>query len=104
MYQAKRHGGGHYVFDERDDEAASRRLDIEGWLRHASSDGTLTAQYQPIVSLPSGELTGFEALARGAHPVLGPAPPGQACDRLASGRLGRSAGTIALTGCGAVHT
>lgn len=77
MYQAKRRGGGYYFFEESDDGAASRRLDIEAWLRHAISDGTLGIHYQPIVTVPGGALRGFEALVRGHHPVIGTLGPNE---------------------------
>lgn len=34
----------------------------------------VTAHFQPIVSLPSGALVGYEALGRGEHPQLPPTP------------------------------
>ena len=37
-------------------------------------DRQVTALFQPIVSLPSGALTGYEALGRGLHPRLPEAP------------------------------
>jgi len=77
MYQAKRRGGGNYVFEQRDDEAAAQRLGMEAWLRGALAEDSLLVHYQPIVALEDGSLAGFEALVRGADPVLGRLSPDQ---------------------------
>jgi diguanylate cyclase (GGDEF)-like protein len=77
MYQAKRRGGGNYLFEERDDTAAAQRLDIEAWLRVALSEETLLVHYQPIVSLATASLSGFEALVRGQDASLGRLVPDQ---------------------------
>jgi EAL domain-containing protein (putative c-di-GMP-specific phosphodiesterase class I) len=60
---------------------AVRRLDLphrfaEGTreLRELLREGQVTVVFQPIVSLPSGTLAGYEALGRGRHPRLPEAP------------------------------
>jgi c-di-GMP phosphodiesterase len=53
------------------------RLRMEHDLQLALPDRQLRLQYQPIVSLSSGTITGFEALARWHHPTLGTIPPTQ---------------------------
>ncbi len=76
MYRAKRLGPARYeVFDEEMRARALARLQIEGDLRWTLEREHLDLQYQPIVSLASGELLGFEALARWSHPERGQVPP-----------------------------
>ncbi len=59
---------------EMEDERADRQA-IEADLRHAIDAGELFVEYQPIVSLPGGELRGAEALLRWAHPTRGRLAP-----------------------------
>src|SRR5690606_17071872 len=44
-------------------------------LRRALDQGELNLHYQPIVSLATGEVIGFEALSRWNHPERGPVSP-----------------------------
>ena len=65
MYQAKSAGKNRYVlFDSAMHEAALSRLQLESELRRAAKRGELLLHYQPIVSLATGKLEGFEALLR----------------------------------------
>ncbi|WP_194713179.1 bifunctional diguanylate cyclase/phosphodiesterase [Noviherbaspirillum soli] len=57
----------HLVLDER--------LAMESQLRQALQRGELRLVYQPKVDIPSGRVTGFEALLRWTSPVLGDVPP-----------------------------
>ena len=54
---------------------AQRRFSIESRLREALAHGGLTLAYQPLIHLQTGEITGFEALARWNDPELGHVPP-----------------------------
>ncbi len=72
-------------------EAAEQAL-MERGLREAIGQGELTVVYQPIRRIETGELTGFEALARWAHPTLGAVPP----DRFIP--LAERSGLISLLG------
>jgi EAL domain-containing protein (putative c-di-GMP-specific phosphodiesterase class I) len=56
-----------------DDALQVLQLEIE--LRKAIERQELFVHYQPIISLPTGKITGFEALARWQHPQLGLIPP-----------------------------
>ncbi|HRD75153.1 MAG TPA: diguanylate cyclase, partial [Hyphomicrobiaceae bacterium] len=72
MYRAKRAGADRIeIFkpamrSERDD-----RVQIESDLRRAVENRELSVLYQPIISLSTEELRGFEALVRWEHPRLG---------------------------------
>lgn len=72
MYRAKAAGKARYeVFDSSKHTGALERLQIETDLRRAIARGELLFHYQPIVSLTSGQITGFEALLRWQHPERG---------------------------------
>lgn len=78
MYQAKASGKARYVvFDEQMHAKALQRLNLEKDMRKAVALGQMRLAYQPIVSLESGRLMGFEALLRWDHPELGPVSPDQ---------------------------
>ena len=65
MYRAKRAGKARCeVFDPAMHSAAVRRLQLETDLRLGLERGELIVYYQPIVSLDTGKITGFEALSR----------------------------------------
>jgi diguanylate cyclase (GGDEF)-like protein len=74
MYEAKRGGGGHEVFDPRVVTAVDRE-GLHRDLQHAIPGGELHTVYQPIVTTGDGALTGFEALLRWRHPTRGEVPP-----------------------------
>ena len=68
MYKAKAAGKARYaLFDVGLHAQVTQRLHLEGDLRRAIADGSLTIAYQPLYELGSGVLTGFEALARWTH-------------------------------------
>ena len=54
---------------------AQRRFSIESRLRTALAQGELTLAFQPLIHLPTGEVNGFEALARWEDPDLGTVSP-----------------------------
>jgi diguanylate cyclase (GGDEF)-like protein/PAS domain S-box-containing protein len=78
MYEAKLAGRGQYVvFDIAMRERVQNRLHLENDLRQAVDAGQLFLMYQPIVSLQTGQVEGFEALVRWKHPARGLISPGQ---------------------------
>ena len=65
MYRSKDAGRNTAtVFDVSMLERVARRVELERRLRQALSAGKIVAYYQPLVQLPSGNVLGFEALAR----------------------------------------
>jgi PAS domain S-box-containing protein len=69
MYRAKRAGKARYeVFDTTMHGNAVNRLRLETDLRKALDQGEFRVFYQPIVSLQTGKITGFEALTRWQRP------------------------------------
>jgi diguanylate cyclase (GGDEF)-like protein/PAS domain S-box-containing protein len=78
MYHAKADGKGRYVtFDAEMRTAAIARLTIETELRRAIEREEFRVHYQPIVSLDTYRITGFEALLRWQHPERGLVPPAE---------------------------
>lgn len=76
MYQAKEAGRtSAALFDLSMRDRIARRLDVETALRNAIGNGELRLDYQPIVDVQSGDVLGFEALMRWAHPGLGQVSP-----------------------------
>jgi diguanylate cyclase (GGDEF)-like protein len=72
MYRAKATGKGRYeVFDLNMRASVIARLQLETDLRSAVEREELRNYYQPIVSLGTGRITGFEALLRWQHPTRG---------------------------------
>ena len=76
MYQAKRAGKArHEVFDAEMHEAAKETLQLETDLRRAVEREEIIVYYQPIYSLITEKIDGFEALARWNHPTFGSVAP-----------------------------
>jgi EAL domain-containing protein (putative c-di-GMP-specific phosphodiesterase class I) len=77
MYRAKATGRArHVVFDAQLHAQVMQRLRLETDLRRAVRSDQIGLAYQPIFELASGQVVGFEALARWSHPDLGPVSPG----------------------------
>ncbi len=76
MYRAKREGKACYrLFNSAMHAHARKALDLENDLRRAVERREFLNFYQPIVSLQTGGIVGFEALARWMHPTRGIIPP-----------------------------
>ena len=72
MYRAKALGKARYeVFDTQMHARARALLELETDLRRAAERGEFRLHYQPLVTLETGRITGFEAVVRWQHPVHG---------------------------------
>ncbi len=77
MYHAKEKGRAQYkIFDKKLHEKALHLLQRETDLRKAIQKKEFETHYQPIVSLKTRSVVGFEALIRWNHPQLGLIYPG----------------------------
>ena len=76
MHHAKALGGGCYVmFEPAMYAQAVKMLKLENDLQRALREQELQPYYQPIVSLQSHQVTGFEMLVRWLHPEYGIVSP-----------------------------
>jgi len=72
LYAAKDGGRGRYHFYAEDLHAeAEARAQLEEDLRDAVVKGEMEVHYQPVVSMATDRISGFEALLRWRHPVKG---------------------------------
>ncbi len=72
MYHAKSRGKAqHALFNESMHTRAMKQLQLETDLRHALERREFFLVYQPVVSLQTARLEGFEALVRWRHPERG---------------------------------
>jgi diguanylate cyclase (GGDEF)-like protein/PAS domain S-box-containing protein len=75
MYQAKTRRSGYQIFDARMHARTLERMKLEIDMKRAIERKQIHLHYQPIVSLESGKLAGFEALARWQHNEHGTISP-----------------------------
>ncbi|MEN9215735.1 MAG: EAL domain-containing protein [Gloeomargarita sp. HHBFW_bins_162] len=76
-HRAKQLGRGRLEVFRPGMEDSGNRLRLETDLSRAVERGELSLRYQPIVSLSSGQIVGFEALVRWHHPQVGWIPSDQ---------------------------
>ena len=77
MYQAKTRRSGYQMFDAKMHARALERMRLEMDMKRAIERKQIHLHYQPIVSLESGKLAGFEALARWQHNGRGAVSPAE---------------------------
>jgi diguanylate cyclase (GGDEF)-like protein/PAS domain S-box-containing protein len=78
LYRAKAEGRGtaHFFEPEMDRRIQARRV-LELDLRKAFANGELELFYQPLISISTNAVSGFEALLRWRHPERGMVPPAE---------------------------
>jgi diguanylate cyclase (GGDEF)-like protein len=77
LYAAKAAGRACYrIFEPGMHAETLARVQLENDLAHALIRDEFEVAYQPIVDLPDGRVTGFEALLRWRHPTRGLLGPG----------------------------
>jgi diguanylate cyclase (GGDEF)-like protein len=101
MYEAKRSGGGRYVYFAEDmHQQTVRRLTIEQELRDAIARDELELHYQPIVEIETGRVVFLEALVRWRHAQKGLIAPIEFIHVAESSRLIKTLGEWVLrTAC-----
>ncbi|GJD50176.1 hypothetical protein OPKNFCMD_2913 [Methylobacterium crusticola] len=67
--------GTHLFYARHMSEGLEERRQLESDLRRAIERNELEIHYQPSIALQTGQIAGFEALARWTHPVRGSIPP-----------------------------
>lgn len=78
MYEAKRSGKNRFVwFDAQMEDDLHRRHQLEAEIRMGISRHEFIPYFQPLIDLQSGDLTGFEVLARWQHPERGLLEPSE---------------------------
>jgi diguanylate cyclase (GGDEF)-like protein/PAS domain S-box-containing protein len=78
LYRSKESGRDQFHFYSADmDTKVRERVTIGTELYAALENGELELYYQPQVEVPSGKITGVEALVRWNHPTRGMVPPDQ---------------------------
>jgi len=75
MYRAKRTGQDYEFYDANYDHYTVRRLSLMTDIRQVVERNELRLFYQPVISLRTREIIGFEALVRWQHREYGLLPP-----------------------------
>ena len=76
MYRAKGTGGSSLtVYEDAMHAEDAERFALEADLRSALMRGELEVEFQPLVDLAGGAISGCEALVRWRHPTRGTVPP-----------------------------
>jgi diguanylate cyclase (GGDEF)-like protein len=76
LYEAKKLGRNRLAwFDEAMEIELARRSGIEADMRLGLAEGLFVPFFQPLIDIESGELRGFEVLARWQHPERGIVEP-----------------------------
>jgi diguanylate cyclase len=76
MYDAKRSGASHAVYDAAHEKQLAHQLALLSELRDCITREELVVHYQPKINLKTCKTIGVEALVRWQHPTHGLLPPG----------------------------
>lgn len=94
---ARRNGpGGIRAYSADIARAATERDELRDQVEAALESGEIVAYFQPQLSTDTGEVVGFEALARWQHPERGVLTPGDFLPAILSAGLGERLGEIIL--------
>ncbi|MBV9076298.1 MAG: bifunctional diguanylate cyclase/phosphodiesterase [Methylobacteriaceae bacterium] len=97
LYAAKEAGRARaFRFEPSMRDALERRLTILEELRRGLPEGEIVPFYQPKVDLRTGEIIGFEALARWQHPTAGLLTPARFQEGIEDHRIGLALGDAML--------
>ncbi|WP_158965689.1 bifunctional diguanylate cyclase/phosphodiesterase [Paraglaciecola sp. L3A3] len=78
LYEAKNNArGSSIIFSNEHESLIRKKSQVELALTQSLQKEQITIHYQPIVDGQTGEILGFESLARWLHPELGQIPPDQ---------------------------
>ncbi len=78
LYRCKARGRGQIRYFEIEmEDVARRHAEVAEALRDAIPRGEVVPHYQPLIGLATGEVIGFEVLARWQSPLLGPVAPSE---------------------------
>ena len=76
MYKAKEQGNNKFKFYASDfSPIGDQKFELENDLRNALKNNEFILHYQPIISIMTRRIEGFEALVRWNHPIAGIIPP-----------------------------
>jgi len=75
LFEAKQQGQVISVFRPLMEERLRRRLQIERALSNSTECALIELHYQPVFETMTSDISGFEALARWTHPILGIVSP-----------------------------
>ncbi|MDR7278533.1 putative bifunctional diguanylate cyclase/phosphodiesterase [Catenuloplanes atrovinosus] len=97
MYAVKRAGKNNIqLFNPGMHHTTSEELELRADLVRALDEGQLHAAYQPICDAVTGEVRGFEALARWTHPTRGPIRPDRFIEIAERAQLSRRITSVML--------
>jgi diguanylate cyclase (GGDEF)-like protein/PAS domain S-box-containing protein len=101
MYEAKARGKARWaIYDPSMGDAARERLILEADLHGALAKGQFELEYQPIITIDTAALAGFEALLRWRHPTLGTVSPERFIPILEeNGQIVEIGGWVLATAC-----
>ena len=80
-------------------QAAANRLVLQDRIEQALERGEIVAHFQPQLSTDTGEVTGFESLARWNHPDHGVLPPSEFLPIIMASGLSSRLGEVILFQC-----
>jgi diguanylate cyclase (GGDEF)-like protein/PAS domain S-box-containing protein len=76
MYHSKQYRNNLFqYFSAEMHQCVIKRIEVEKNLKEALGNDELSLNYQPILNLKTGKVSGAEALIRWRHPILGMVPP-----------------------------